>query len=227
MLATHFPNLYRKYLLTRIDAGSFKQYLQNPLASPSQTVYDTEFIALDFETTGLDLHKDEILSVGYTVIKNGHILLRKNGYHLVKPKHDINRSSVVIHGITDTHAQQGLPLSEVLEILLPELAGRVLIAHHAVIEQTFLNGVCQQFYGHKLPLRIIDTLKLEHQRLTQHSLHISTGQLRLFNLRSQYNLPRYNAHNALEDAIATAELFLAICHSRCDDLRTCKIKSFL
>ncbi|MDH5396136.1 MAG: hypothetical protein OEW97_07655, partial [Gammaproteobacteria bacterium] len=34
--------------------------------------------------------------------------------------------------------------------------------------------------------------------------------LRLFNLRKKLNMPVYKAHNALLDAIATAELFLAI-----------------
>ena len=30
------------------------------------------------------------------------------------------------------------------------------------------------------------------------------------NLRPRYNLPQYKAHNALSDALATAELFLAM-----------------
>jgi len=34
--------------------------------------------------------------------------------------------------------------------------------------------------------------------------------LRLFNLRASHHLPRYPAHNALSDALATAELFLAL-----------------
>ncbi|MDH5572535.1 MAG: exonuclease domain-containing protein [Gammaproteobacteria bacterium] len=227
MLVTHFPALYRQYLLTRIKTGPLRQYLNAPLPAPSQTVHDTEFVSLDFETTGLNPETDEILSIGYTVIKNSHILLRKNGYHLIKPEYDIHQSSVAIHGITDTDAQQGRPLSEVFEILLPELAGKVLLAHNAIIEQTFLNRLCKQVYGYALPLRIIDTLKVEQRRLLHHQQHIATGQLRLFNLRSQYHLPRYKAHNALEDAIATAELFLAMAHNRCNQLEKCKIKEFL
>ena len=38
---------------------------------------------------------------------------------------------------------------------------------------------------------------------------VQPNALRLFNLRKQMNLPNYKAHNALEDAISTAELFLA------------------
>ena len=38
---------------------------------------------------------------------------------------------------------------------------------------------------------------------------ISQESLRLFNLREQQGLPHYKAHNALEDAISTAELYLA------------------
>ena len=39
---------------------------------------------------------------------------------------------------------------------------------------------------------------------------IQPGNLRLFNLRPHFGLPQYKAHNALYDALATAELFLAM-----------------
>ena len=57
-------------------------------------------------------------------------------------------------------------------------------------------------------MRILDTLAIEKKRMLRRQQPLVANQLRLFNLREQYGLPRYKAHNALEDAIATAELFL-------------------
>jgi DNA polymerase-3 subunit epsilon len=39
---------------------------------------------------------------------------------------------------------------------------------------------------------------------------VKQGDLQLSQIRSLYGLPRYTAHNALNDAVATAELMLAI-----------------
>jgi DNA polymerase-3 subunit epsilon len=103
----------------------------------------------------------------------------------------------------------------------------VVLAHNASIEQSFINSACKKCFACQPPLRIVDTLKIEQRRLTRRHQHPATNQLRLFNLRHQYHLPRYNAHNALEDALATAELFLAMAHTHCHDLDNCKLKEFL
>jgi DNA polymerase-3 subunit epsilon len=58
-------------------------------------------------------------------------------------------------------------------------------------------------------MRILDTLKIESRKCAINQTHINTESVRLFALRSQYNLSRYKTHNAMQDAISTAELFLA------------------
>ena len=42
------------------------------------------------------------------------------------------------------------------------------------------------------------------------AIPVKPGDLNLGRVRSAYGLPRYTAHNALNDAFATAELMLAI-----------------
>jgi DNA polymerase-3 subunit epsilon len=56
---------------------------------------------------------------------------------------------------------------------------------------------------------MLDTLKIERRKIQQMQQHTQPDGLRLFNFREKYNLPRYKAHNAMQDAISTAELFLA------------------
>ena len=56
---------------------------------------------------------------------------------------------------------------------------------------------------------VIDTLTLARKWLARRNKEPEQGALRLYALRERYGLPRYNAHNALSDALATAELFLA------------------
>ncbi len=203
------PNLYRSYLSTRLRQGPLARYLQHPFPSRGQTVEATEFLALDFETTGLDVRKDAILSAGYTLIRNGRVVLGENGHHIVRVEKTLSRESVIIHKITDDRMRHGMPLGALMDILLEKLAGRVLLVHYAPVETGFLNAASRRLYGHGLPLMIADTMAIERRRLERRHIPIEPGKLRLFNLRREYGLPRYNAHSALEDAIATAELFLA------------------
>ena len=55
----------------------------------------------------------------------------------------------------------------------------------------------------------VDTMLLEQVQLRRREQPIRTGDLRLQACRDRYNLPAYPAHNALMDALATAELLLA------------------
>lgn len=199
----------RKMLLRRVPDSPLKNYLKVPVPDKNARVFDTEFLALDFETTGLDDANDAILTIGYTLIKQGRVLMKHNGHHLIKINKTIPEKSVVIHKITDDRVHEGAHLHDVMEMLLQNMAGRVLLVHFARIEKGFLNAACQQIYGYKPPFLFVDTFDIEKRRLLRTQPEATPNMLRLFNIRERYSLPRYNAHSALEDSIATAELFLA------------------
>lgn len=222
-----FPrDMVRKILYRRMHDSAFKQYLKRKIPSRRDLIEDTEFIVLDFETTGLNVITDCILSVGYTIIRNKRVILKECVYQLVRQANDLQSENVAIHQITDTQARQGGELKQVLDNLLLMMAGKVLVAHHADIELGFLNAACRKYYGYDLPVRVVDTLQLEKKRLQRRHAGFKSNQLRLFNIRAAYGLPRYNAHNALEDAVATAELFLVMLVKYCGHGK-CRLKSFL
>lgn len=201
----------RKKLLIKVANTAdnpFKDYLQTPLPNVNSVLSNLEFLSLDFETTGLDVNKDVILSMGYTLIRKNKIILAESKHQLIQINRAIPKETVVIHKITDDRAQTGMPVHNALEALFKAVAGRVVLVHYSKIEKNFLNAVCQRLYGHCLPMLLVDTMAIAHKHLTRTHGHFNPQQLRLFNLRQHYHLPRYNAHNALEDALATAELFL-------------------
>ena len=100
------------------------------------------------------------------------------------------------------------------------------VAHHAKIELTFLTQACQKLYGVSPRFPVIDTMRIAKRWLERRNKEIEQGDLRLFNLRKRYGLPMYQAHNALSDAIATAELLQAqIGHM--DSSQNLPLKQFL
>ena len=201
-------NLITKALQMK-PQGQLRNYLKTPLVDLKNPVQKINYLVLDFETTGLDHRQDHIISLGFTEIKHGRIQLKKSQHHLVKTEKKLLSDNVSIHQITDDQMATGIGIEAMMNLLLGQIAGKVLVAHYQSIEYNFIQHLSQKLYGHTLPLQMVDTLIIEKRRLQKLLRPIGTNQLRLFNLRTQYNLPRYHAHNAMEDAIATAELLLA------------------
>lgn len=199
----------RRRLLKRASPGALLDYLSTPFPARRMDCHDVEFVALDLETTGLDSRRDEILSVGMVCLKAGRIDLATARHHLVSPDGAIPERSAVIHQITDETAARGDALADVIPTVLSRLAGRVLLGHHVKVEREFLDAACRKLYGAGFLIPLVDTEALVRRWLERRDQPISSGGLRLHALRERYGLPRYKAHNALVDALATAELFCA------------------
>lgn len=200
---------HRKKLLKKAPDGSLKKYLSKPFVSGSKSLDEVEFLAIDLEATGLDYDRDEILSVGFTLIRNMNILLSESRHFLVRPEQSIPEETAIVHGIMDDASSKGIKLEQAMEIILNALNGRVLLAHHTNVECNFLNKACRKVYGCNVVFPIVDTYAIEYSSLKHRGITPENKGLRLYNLREDYGLPRYPAHNALSDAVAAAELFLA------------------
>ena len=168
-----------------------------------------ELVALDIETTGLDAATAEMLSVGWVVIRNSKVDLSTAESHIVRPSGDVG-SSASVHGLTDTIVETGSERSTVLDRVVRALTGRALLVHHADLDKRLLDRLCVEQFGVPLLVPVVDTLALELRR-QQRRHHVDEKRsLRLSDLRDAYRLPRYNAHDSLVDAIATAELLIAM-----------------
>lgn len=186
-----------------------KDFYSVPYPNPKQDYRDIEYVPLDLETTGLNPKEDKIVSFGWGIIYDNRQDFKRCGHQLVHQDQALNEKSVVIHKIFDDHVADAPPLEAALERILPILAGRVMIAHHARIEQTFIDAACRRIYGVPFEIPIVDTMVLERRALNRANKSIKGGSLRLDALRQKFNLPRYRAHNAMIDALAAGELFLA------------------
>lgn len=199
----------RKRLVKYAPEGVLKKYLSSPFVSSDCYLDEVEFLAIDLEATGLDFSQDEILSVGFTIIRNMNILLSESQYFLVRPEQNIPEETAVVHGIMDDASSEGIELKQAMEIILDALTGKVLLAHHTNIECKFLNKACRKVFGYDVVFPIVDTYAIEYNSLKHRGITPENKGLRLYALREDYGLPRYPAHNALNDAVAAAELFLA------------------
>lgn len=184
-------------------------YLDAPLPPRSADVRSLSLMALDLETTGLDPSADNIVSAGLVKIEGTHIQCSTAEHILVRIDGSVEQSAT-IHQITDTDLHQAVSERTMLDRLLDVLAGHVLLVHHAPMDLGFLNAACRRHYHRPLIIRTVDTLPMARQLCERGDQRARDGELRLHALRTAYGLPRYPAHNALSDALATAELYLAL-----------------
>lgn len=172
---------------------------------PNPAVGDLRLLAVDIETTGLKPGRDRILSIGWVPV-DGHVIkLDQARYFVVAEAADVG-SSVSVHGLTDDALAAGTPLAEVLAAFREALGDRVLLAHYATIEFGFL----RHELGRSFKPEIVDTFALERRHMERMGTYPRGEDLRLPRVRQRYNLPHYPAHNALNDALACAELYLCL-----------------
>ena len=199
----------RKRLLKKAPEGPLKDFLSVPFPDLNTPLSKLCILSVDFETTGLSATKDKLLSIGFIEINHKQIKLGSSYHEIINTKQKLDASNVIIHQITDSQKEQGKPLKEVVEQLLIALAGKAMLVHFSRIEKQFLNQACLELYGMAPVYPIIDTLALAKRKLDQRDIAYDPSELRLSNLREKHKLPGHFAHNALNDAIATAELLLA------------------
>ncbi len=217
----------RRRALARLPPGPLARYLATPFPDPARDCREVEYLSLDLETSGLDPRRDRIVSLGYVVVRGLTIDLGSATHRIIRPgpDHPLSEASVVIHQLTDDTVASGDSLFEAFVELFAALQGRVLLAHHAEIECGFIDNVCRKVCGAPLVVPVVDTQWLARRSLERSNRPYNGSSLRLFNLRENYNLPRYNAHNALSDALATAELFTAQLAER--EAKKMPLKDFL
>ena len=192
-----------------------RRYYAGGTVTADTPIVNAPLVAMDFETTGLNAEEHEIVSVGIVPFSMHRILCRESAHWLVKPAQNLTEGSVVIHGITHSDINAALDLESILEELLSAIAGKLVVVHFRHIEREFLACALLDRLGESIKFPVVDTMAIElqilrrQQGLMDRLFKRSPGSLRLGDCRRRYGLPHYQAHHALTDALATAELLQA------------------
>lgn len=184
--------------------------------SPTADSDTSEFVALDLETTGLNPKRDAILSAGWVPIRGGVIRWGERRYRLVRPDgraEGRGDQAVAIHGLLPDETADAESVAALVDELADALIDRTLVVHWGRLDVGILRRV---FREHEVPWpnpRVVDTVHLLHRLDRRRNLtvpHAEATPTQLPAARAQLGLPPHDEHDALHDALATAELFLAL-----------------
>ncbi|MBQ6907223.1 MAG: PolC-type DNA polymerase III [Clostridia bacterium] len=157
------------------------------------------FVVFDLETTGRSSGYDKITEIGAVKIENGEITDRFSTF--VNPQRPIPKNIVELTSITDEMVADAPKIEEILPEFLDFCKGCVLVAHNADFDTGFIKKAvsdCGLEYGFKY----LDTLTLARAMYPELSNH------RLSTLIKHLNIPLLHHHRAVDDAKATADMFL-------------------
>lgn len=164
--------------------------------------------AVDLELTGLDPAVDEIISFGAIPIVAGRVALAGAVTGLACPAREIGEAAIKVHGIRAADLALAPPLASAIRPLLRAITGRLLVVHTAAVERAFL-GRAFGDQGLRIRGSIIDTEVLGcvwlHERDDR-----APSRLPLAELANALGLPAERPHEALGDALTTAQVFVAL-----------------
>jgi DNA polymerase-3 subunit epsilon len=194
-----------------------KAYAAGPWPDQRLPWRDVRFVVLDVETSGLEARRDALLAVGLLEVEAGRARLDRTWSSLIRPPDEllVGGESIRIHRLTRAALSEAPPMEEVLPALLERLRGRALVVHVAQIDVGFLNRALGERYGARLQGPILDTARIalrlhqDAQILGEASHGAPAPSVQLQALAERYGLPVYPQHNALSDALSTAQVFLA------------------
>ena len=169
---------------------------------------DGRYLCVDVELTGLDPHVDEVIAFGAVPIDDGRIRAAGAIEGMVRPRTERRTGAVEIHGILPHDLDHAPPLAEAMEPLARAMEGRTPIVHAAWVERAFL-GPALRTAGGRLPRRMIDTAMLWRlYGIVREG--VDPGYPQLAHLTSALGLPSHHPHQALGDALTTAQVFLSL-----------------
>ncbi len=176
---------------------------------------DNEWVALDCETTGLDVKTDDIISIGAVRIRNNRVMTSERLELLVRPeKRKLTAESVKVHRLREQDVAHGLTADDAMMQLMRFIGSRPLVGYYLEFDVAMINRVLFPMLGMGLPQQKIEVSGLyydyKYKQLPSHARDTRSIDLRFDNLMRDLGLPLWPAHDALNDAIMAALAFLKL-----------------
>lgn len=188
---------------------ALKQRLaQLPTPAPWQacSLREQRWVVLDLETSGLNVNRDQVLSMGAVVIDDGAIDFAQQFERTLHRPAQKTTSSVLIHGLGPSALAAGCDPAEALLDLLEFIGDSPLLAFHAPFDQRMLARALKDCLGHRLQHPFLDVAELAPM-LNPDTVLREAG---LDDWIARFGLQVQDRHHASADAQVTAELMLIL-----------------
>ena len=173
--------------------------LQDVAVNEKGQSLDGTYVVFDLETTGFSPIKDKIIEIGAVKVENGNITDKFSTF--VNPKVPIPFEITQLTSITDQMVLDAPTIEKALPDFLKFVGDAVLVAHNASFDVSFIEQNCR--YQDITPdFTSVDTVAMARillPTLSKYKLNVVANAL---------HISLENHHRAVDDAGATAEIFV-------------------
>ncbi|MBQ5977987.1 MAG: PolC-type DNA polymerase III [Oscillospiraceae bacterium] len=203
-VAQAFPDMWKagKKHGVKIIYGLEAYYLNDmdgnsAVMGKSKLPLDTEFVAFDIETTGLNAQDNRMTEIGAVIFSGGEIKREFNTF--VNPHQPIPANITELTGIKDSDVADAPDEDEALRMFLDFAGDRPLIAHNAHFDVGFMSAAANRHHIKFSPV-FLDTLALSQALLPE------LKRFKLDIVSNHLELPKFNHHRASDDAMVVARI---------------------
>ena len=159
------------------------------------------YTAIDLETTGLDPKMDKIIEIGAAKIIDGQITDTYST--LVRPGRRLSETVSGLTGITDDMLAGAMETEQAIKEILDFLGNDIILGHGVLFDFSFVKR-CAVNHGLSYEASAIDTLRIARRYLSELPSRGLPALCEHYGIRRQ-------SHRALEDALASVELYDRLC----------------
>jgi DNA polymerase-3 subunit epsilon len=174
-----------------------------------------EWVALDCETTGLNVRTDEIIMVAAVRIAGNRVMTSERLELLVRPEHRrVSAESARIHQLREQDVAKGIDIDSALVRLLNFIGSRPLVGYYLEFDVAMIDKAVFPMLGMGLPQPRHEVSAMYYdwkfRRLPQHLRENAQIDLRFATLMNDLGLPLRPSHDALNDAVMAALAFIKL-----------------
>ncbi len=170
-----------------------------------------EAIVFDTETTGLNPKKDAVLSIGAVKVKGDKILTSQSFEVFLKPSREISAESIKIHHIRPCDLEHAVEPLEGVQKFLEFVGNRPLVGYYLEFDVAMINSLVKPWLGITLPNPQVEVSGLYFDKKIA-LIPQGNIDLRFDTILRELTIPRMGQHNALNDAIMTAMVYVKLQH---------------
>jgi DNA polymerase-3 subunit epsilon len=172
---------------------------------------DGLLVPFDLESTGVDVETDRIVTATVIQVKGADVAPRQ---WLAAVEIDIPPGAQAVHGVTTQRArEEGRPPAEVIAEIGDALrdgwaAGGIVVGHNVSFDMTLLDRETRRHCGR--PFQVVGPIA-DSFVLDKHYDRYRRGKRNLTATAEHYQVALDGAHDAVEDALASARICWRMC----------------
>jgi DNA polymerase III subunit epsilon len=205
--------LHRRPSFSAAQSARIDGWQRLPAVDPDVSFDATRWCVVDVETSGLDVRRDSLIAIGAVTIESRHVVMGNAFYRLLRQENVSSVANILVHRITGTAQREGEDPAEALLAFLEWIGHAPLIGFHAPFDATMLRRAVRSVLGVQWRHRWLDLAEL----LPVVFPDTRPRDRSLDDWLTRFNIVVQQRHNALADALATAQL-LQVCMERAKTL---------